>query len=96
MAKVITKSGQQEQYFLGASEPQIRGAKDVMDAVESACRNTVGEAAAAHLFKNTSSLATDGAAINTGDKGGFWALFEKKRKEECADRLIPLLKFVQI
>jgi hypothetical protein len=99
MAKVVTQSGCQEQYFLGASEPRIRGAKGVLGAVEDACIKTVGKPTANHIFRNASSIVTDGASVNTGEKEGFWTLFEAKRNEsednlnqDISNSSIPLLK----
>jgi len=42
--KSLNKMGKEEQYFLGAAEPEERGAKGICGAVETACINTVGQA----------------------------------------------------
>lgn len=97
MAKVISKRGYEENYFLGASEPTERGAEGVLNAVETACITTVGSAATTVIFQNTSSLVTDGASVNTGAKSGLWALFKSKMRKQSIEsednnvESIPLL-----
>ena len=91
MAKIVTKNGTEEQYFLGASEPSSRGAKGVLEAVEEACRETVGSDAANHIFLHASSLVTDGASVNTGERSGLWALFRSKMREHNPECTVPLL-----
>ena len=43
MAKVVTITGEEEEYFLGAAKPQERGAKGMCAAVQEACTFVVGE-----------------------------------------------------
>lgn len=100
MMKVISDTGSQELYFLGAAEPQERGAKGLLGAVIEGCANTIGETVdkrkVAPLMKKISSMITDGAAVNTGEKNGLWVLFEKYLKSliEAEEEFIlpPLLK----
>jgi hypothetical protein len=91
-AKVISMSGVEEDYFLGACEPRERGAKGLLNAIESAYISTVGEKATSHIFQHTSSSVTDGASVNTGEKAGLWALFAAKCKAASPDQSMPLIK----
>lgn len=80
MAKVVTKDGDTKDFFLGAAEPQSNGAAGLLEAVKSACNNTLASSTAAdQIFKATSSLVTDGASVNTGEKNGLWAIFKKEK-----------------
>ena len=90
MAKVVRGVGSEEQYFLGASEPRCRGAKGILEALEEACINTVGESAAKHILRHASSLVTDGASINTGERSGLWTLFRAKMRDHQSTS-VPLL-----
>ena len=81
LAKLITVSGDEDTIFLGAHEPETRGAHGVFNAVEQACNNTVGKEATQKIFSNMSSIVTDGASVNTGDKNGIWAAFDRIESE---------------
>ena len=77
-----------ENVFLGAAEPQTNGAKGVHDAILTACARTVRLGSdddlsiqeAKKLFCRASSLVTDGASVNVGQRNGLWALLEKDRE----------------
>jgi len=86
MAKVVSKTGEDETVFLGAAEPDIIGAQGHFNAVKTACKNTVGEPTTEYIFQNMSSIVTDGASVNTGERNGLWALFDS------IDSEIPKLK----
>lgn len=93
LLKIITKEGTSNQYFLGAGQVTERGAQGVMQAVHSASLSTIGEKATEFVFNNISSVVTDGASINSGEKGGFWTLFENKWRYTLNNtKSVPLLK----
>lgn len=96
MGKAITVTGTEELYFLGAAEPQERGAgaKGLLGAVKSGCKQTLGDDCLTDLMKKISSLVTDGASVNTGEEAGLWKLFEDylKTLAENDSMLLPLLK----
>lgn len=91
MLKVITKEGSEELYFLGATEPEERGAQGVLGAVQKGCENTVGTSAN-DVFTTISSIVTDGAKVNTGEEKGLWTKFEEFLKTLNAGNDQPLLK----
>ena len=57
---------EEEEYFLGAAEPQERGAKGMCAAVQEACSFVFAENDVKRLFSHMSSLLTDGTSANTG------------------------------
>ena len=85
MAKLVSPTGVAENVFLGAAEPQTNGAKGVHDAILTACARTVRLGSdddlsmqeAKKLFCRASSLVTDGASVNVGQRNGLWTLLEK-------------------
>ena len=85
MAKLVSPTGVAENEFLGASEPQTSGAKGVHDAILTACARTVRLGSdddlsmqeAKKLFYQASSLVTDGASVNVGQRNGLWILLKK-------------------
>ena len=81
LAKLITMTGDEETVFLGAHEPETRGAQGVFNVVEQACNNTVGKEVTQEIFSNMSSIVTDGASVNTGDNKGIWAAFDRTESE---------------
>ena len=78
MAKLICENGDENLVFLGAAEPKVRGARGVYRAVIRACQNVIGEDAVKPLLERVSSIVTDGASVNTGEKNGLWALFDSE------------------
>ena len=90
MAKVITKEGESELYFLGASEPKVRGANGVLQALKQACSNTLGPNGAQQILSRSTSLVTDGASVNTGEKGGLWTLFRQEYRDSNSEQPLPL------
>ena len=99
MANVVRSSGKQQLFFLGADEPTERGAKGMSEAVKSAMSKTMGADAVNKLLIKTSSLVTDGASCNTGEKSGLWALIKHDRQvafdseNDEQTELSPLLTF---
>ena len=88
MAKLVFPTGMAENVFLWAAEPLTNGAKDVHDAILTAYARTVRLGSdddlsmqeAKKLFCRASSLVTDGASVNVGQRNGPWALLEKDRE----------------
>lgn len=80
-AKIVSKKGQAKQLFLGAAEPEERGANGILKAMKKALENTLGCQESANLvIRNASSLVTDGASVNTGEEAGLWSIFQKEKE----------------
>jgi len=90
--KTVSLKGVEEQYLLGAGQVEKRGAEGILDAIETACINNVGHDVTEYIFKNISSIVTDGAAVNIGNKGGLWTLFENKWRNNSNKSNVPLIK----
>jgi hypothetical protein len=90
--KTVSLKGIEEQYFLGAGQVEQRGVEGILDAIETACINTVGHDVTEYIFKNISSIVTDGAVVNIGRKGGLWKLVEEKRRNNKNKNYVPLVK----
>ncbi|KAL5233951.1 hypothetical protein ACI65C_001361 [Semiaphis heraclei] len=90
--KTVSLKGVEEQYFLGAGQVEQRGAEGILDAIETACINNVGHDVTEYIFKNISSIVTDGAAVNIGSKGGLWTLVENKWRNNSNKSNVPLVK----
>ncbi|KAL4132410.1 hypothetical protein QTP88_009564 [Uroleucon formosanum] len=69
-----------------------RGAEGILDAIETACINNVGHDVTEYIFKNISSIVTDGAAVNIGSEGGLWTLVENKWRNNSNKSNVPLIK----
>jgi hypothetical protein len=87
MGKVVSKQGLMNLAFLGFEEPECRGAQGYMKAVKEATQISW---AWETVLNAMSSIVTDGASINTGEKGGLWSLLESQIKAQ--DQNKPLLK----
>jgi hypothetical protein len=81
IAKIVTTTGEERLTFLGASEPQVRGAEGVWNSVVELCSKTLGKNNYGSIFRLMSSIVTDGASVNTGEKGGLWRIIEDRRTE---------------
>lgn len=89
--KTVSLKGVKEQYFLGAGQVEQRGAEGILDAIETACINNVGHDVTEYIFKNISSIVTDGAAVNIDGKGGLWTLVENKWRNNSNKSNVPLI-----
>lgn len=90
MMKVVLHDGKVENFFMGFAEPTERGAKGYYGAIKRAveCFTNWNE-----VLKLISSVVTDGATINTGQKNGLWALLEKDHKSNNIEtKSMPLIK----
>lgn len=90
MAKIVDPNGALELIFLGVGEQKKRGADGLLEAALTAISTNFGGENLKIILKKVSSICTDGASINTDEKGGLWTLLEK----ECAEAgsSIPLIK----
>ena len=68
MAYVVTETGLEETLFLGFCEPKERGAIGYFKAIQDATSFTLKWE---NLFPLVSSVVTDGASINTGERRGL-------------------------
>ena len=73
MGKIILQNGESDQVFLGLAEPQQRGAKGMIDALKEGLQNAFGEDAK-KILQTASSVVTDGASVNIGEKNGLWTM----------------------
>ena len=69
MAKIVTSDGDCENVFLGLAEPDERGASGYTGAIMSVASIIVD---CEELFPKVTSIVTDGASINVGEKNGMW------------------------
>jgi oligoribonuclease (3'-5' exoribonuclease) len=95
MAKTVSVDGIANLFFLGVAEPEERGAQGLFSAVKHACSSTMGTSDATDLFCHSSSIVTDGANVNKGDKNGLWVLLDNDRKQAFEAKHLthpPLLK----
>ncbi|XP_025204369.1 E3 SUMO-protein ligase KIAA1586-like isoform X1 [Melanaphis sacchari] len=92
LMKSITLEGEEKLYFLGAEEPVERGAKGMCDALKTACVKRLGNENFNNILKKTSSLVTDGASSNVGQKSGLWTLLTNLKKTACGTEVMsPLI-----
>lgn len=73
--------GSEELYFLEAAEPEAIRAAGMLGAVKSRCSNTIGSSSD-DILNDLSSVVTDGASVNTGEKAGFWTLLDEYVRSE--------------
>lgn len=79
LVKIINNEGSAELLFLGADEPKEREVKGMIRAIEDGCDKLFGEGSFKKIILKTSSIVTDGAKCNTGEKNGLWALLKQMR-----------------
>jgi hypothetical protein len=91
MANIVTADGLCENVFLGFAEPKSRGAAGYCSAIIEATSFTVSWD---DLFPKITSIVTDGASINVGERSGLWTRLQKLRDNsvDTAVRSVPLLK----
>lgn len=83
LVKVVTNEGNPELIFLSFEEPMSRGVRGYYDPVKKAVNQVLPWN---DLLGLMSSIVTDGASINSGDKNGLWSILEKERAD------LPLIK----
>lgn len=94
MAKLIPETADDTLVFLGIAEPEERGAQGLLGAVKQACDTALGTKFHKEIFRNVSSVVTDGASVNIGDKQGLWKLLDDELRETGNEETVhsPLLK----
>src|SRR6218665_3889517 len=95
LVKCIDQCGNVGEIFLGASEPEKRGAVGVLHAMKEAIVTNFGQRGL-ELLKLKTSVVTDGASINTGERKGFWKLFESELRSSQSAELCPSLPLVKV
>lgn len=90
LAKIVNSEGQLELIFLGMAEQTQRGAVGLLAATIAAIENNFGSVFAEVVLKKISSICTDGANVNIGERGGLWKLLEDHIRK--AGSSIPLIK----
>lgn len=88
MGKIINLDGSLELVFFGIGEQKKRFANGLMDAVKEALNQVIDNPDI--IFKKVSSICTDGANINIGEKNSLWTLLEAEIRKSGSD--IPLNK----
>ena len=69
-----------QQIFLGVAEPDERGAVGIMNALT--LTTTFDDDGLKILISSIiSSIVTNGASVNVGEKGGVWKLLELEIKK---------------
>lgn len=87
MAKIITKNGDSELVFIGFKEPIQKGVIGYYEVIKSTIQELMPFE---DLLSILSSIATDGASVNIGQKNGLWALIDSNRYSNKIQ--VPLLK----
>lgn len=90
MAKIVTQLGKSELVFLGVADQMESGAIGLFKAAKSAITLNFGEEILVAIFKKLSSICTDGAPVNRGDKQSLWLLLDDEMRKYGSN--IPLTK----
>lgn len=84
LLKIVDPTGNLETVFLGIGQKDTEGARGLFDAVVEGICNNVGVELYQLIMARVTSICTDGANVNLGEKGGLWAFLkdelEKYRK----------------
>jgi hypothetical protein len=105
LAKSIDEKGESQQTFLGVAEPDQKGAVGIMNALKQALTTNFGDDGL-KLLRRISSIVTDGASVNVGEKGGVWKLLETEIKlmaeaeatsnSTSSDHIMPVLPLLKV
>lgn len=87
LAKIITTNGDSELVFVGFKEPIQKGAIGYYEVIKSLIQELMPFE---DFLSILSSIATDGASVNIGQKNGLWALIDSNRYSNNIQG--PLLK----
>lgn len=90
LLKVVSSCGELETIFLGIGQQKKRGAIGLMDAVKRGIIESLNEDLYRSIMSRVTSLCTDGARVNIGDKKGLWKLFDDELKQYRSN--IPFMK----
>lgn len=87
----VTDIGNVELLFLGVGDQTEKGADGLLKATLGAINSNFSEQFTNEtILKKASSIVTDGANINSGEKGGLWKLFTDKISASGSQ--IPIIK----
>ena len=78
LAQTVTDSGDAELVYIGVAEPDERGAVGIVNALKTSLKRSFGDKGV-DLLNRMSSVVTDGASVNIGEKAGLWALLQRER-----------------
>lgn len=79
LAKIVNSEGKQETLFLGMGAQSQRGAGGLFNAIKEII-NAAGEHLYLKVLKKMSSIVTDGASVNIGERSGLWKLIDDDAK----------------
>lgn len=79
LAKIVNSDGKQETLFLGMGAQSQRGAIGLFSAIQDII-NASGEHLYLKVLKKMSSIVTDGASVNIGERSGLWKLIDDDAK----------------
>lgn len=88
--KIVTPEGNLETVFLGIGQQTLSGSGGLMIAIRDGIIENTGVYLYSVIMSRVTSICTDGANINKGDRHGLWALFEKELQLYRTDK--PLIK----
>lgn len=74
LIKSVNLKGEEKLYFIAETEIIKRGAEGICGAIKTACIKSVGNENFEVILRKISSLVTDGASSNIGEKNGLWVL----------------------
>lgn len=80
LAKIINREGELETLFLGVGAQSQRGATGLFNAIQEII-NAAGEDLFLKVVHKMSSIVTDGASVNIGERSGLWKLIDDYAKE---------------
>lgn len=75
LAKCVTCKGDTQEFFIGLAEPDQRGAVGILNAVKESLITNFGTDGI-KVLRRITSIVTDGASVNIGDKNGLWTLLQ--------------------
>lgn len=92
LASITNTDGGSENIFLGMDEQVESGAAGLLKTALRAIENNFSENFMyQHILNKVSSICTDGANVNKGEKKGLWKLLDDEIKIKTNSR-IPLIK----
>lgn len=87
---MVSSCGDLETIFLGIGQQKKRGAIGLMDAVKRGIIENLNEYLYRLIMSRVTSLCTDGARVNIGEKKGLWKLIDDELKKYRSN--IPFMK----
>lgn len=77
LAKIVNSDGEMESIFVGVGIQKVRKAEGLLLAMKSTI-NSNGDSLFHTCLKKMTSIVTDGASINKGEKKGLWTLIDRE------------------